>query len=76
MSKPYFCTLRKDTVINGQEVKAKTPLIIRLFDHESPSDYTLNVNHAILRVTFGGIQPIGDIPLKDINQFIDWQVKE
>jgi hypothetical protein len=68
----HFFTLTKDFVINGQEIKAKSPLIIRLFENETPENHTLLVNHKIARVGFGSPVWIGNIPIKDIQPYIKW----
>ena len=72
MSKSYNCTLRKKTVINGQEINPGVPLIIRLYDTETPQKYYLRVQHEVSRIAFGGIKSVGYISLMDINGLILW----
>jgi len=72
MSKPYYFSLTKDTVINGQEIKARSPLIVLLFEGETPEKHTLNVIHEVARAGIGGPVWIGNIPLKEIESSIKW----
>ena len=72
MSKSYNCILKKKTVINGQEIAPGIPLIIRLYDTETPQNYYLRVQHEISRIAFGGIKSVGYVSLMDIQPFIVW----
>ena len=71
-AKNYTCTLRKTAIINGQEIAPGIPLIIRLYDTETPKKYYLRVKHEVSRIAFGGLKSIGYISLMDINGLIEW----
>jgi hypothetical protein len=75
MENLYFATLKKDHVINGREIKARQPLIIKLYESETPEKHTLNLLHDISLAAIG--RPlIGSIPLKEIEGFVVWGKKK
>lgn len=75
-SKFYPCTVLKTVPIGDQEIKPGTPLFIKLYEHETPDKFYLNIERDISRLAFTGPPAVfAHVALKDFYQLIKWQVK-
>lgn len=75
MSQLYHATLTKPAAIDGQEILPGTPLLIDLWQGETPDYFMIHTRHKVFALTIGNPQLIGEIALIDIKPLIKWGAK-